>query len=133
MPNEYVDIAKIWLEAPSLGLVELQDIKSLKVRSKRETKRVSTMNKLRRARGYRRGNKEVEIDLSSELAVTPEVDWEALYEAEEVFQIYWERDDGGKRRWAVDCTVTDIEEEEDEAGESGLSISIMALDNVPLN
>jgi len=131
MAEEFVDVANVSIEH-SGGLVLLQDVKSIRVRTRRETKRVTTMNKLRRGRGFRRGPKECEVDLVSELNKSPEVDWNQIYDDEEVFQLYWERADNGQRRWALDCTIADIEEEEDDEGEASLSISIMALDNLKL-
>lgn len=131
MAEEYVDLMNVSLESASAGLVQLKDVKSVRVRTRREVKRVSTMNRQRKSRGFRRGNKEVEVELSTELAETPEVDWYGIYDAAEIFQLYGERS-GGERRWLEDCTISDIEEEEDDEGESSLSITIMALENIAL-
>lgn len=132
MADRYVDIANVKLEAESLGVVELLEVMELKVTNTKERNRVNTMNRRRLARGYRSGTKEVNGTLTIARAVEPEVDYHTLFESDELFQLYVEWADSGKRRHIVDCIVSEIEAGADEGGEPTWEISFEAIDDRPL-
>lgn len=133
MAQEYVDIAHIQISAPQpIGKVTLQDVVSLKVDTEKPKKPVKTMNRRREARGFRRGTLEVSAELSVEMALNPEVDWNFMLQADMPFLLTYERGDNGQRWQLVDAEVSSVSEEEGEDGEAQLRVSIMALSHRPV-
>ena len=132
MGQEYVDIAHVLIDAPQpIGKRSLKDVVSIKVDTSKPKKPVKTMNRDRKARGFRRGTLEVSVELVVEMAINPEVDWNYLLEADLPFLLVYERGDNGQRWQVVDCEVAEVSEEEGEDGEAQQRISIVATGHRP--
>lgn len=129
---EYVDIAHVMIDAPSpIGKVTMHDVVSLKVDTSKPKKPVKTMNRQREARGFKRGTLEVSVELTVEMAMNPEVDWNYMLQADVPFMLVYERGDNGQRWQVVGCEVSEVSEEESEEGEAQQRVTIMALGHRP--
>lgn len=132
MAREIVDIALVEITSTSQGNKELETIVSMTIAVNDPTAMVKTMRRKRRGLGYQHGVPEFNIDIEAVLeAGTPEVDWRALQKSKEKFLLTYEENDGGKRNSLIDCVVVDVSKPFTEAGETRLSIKIMALDEKP--
>jgi hypothetical protein len=129
MATQYVDVALIEIEGPFLGAVTLRDIVSLSIGDNTPRKKVKTMTRRKVPRGYRMGTKEVTAELTSEIAISPEIDWYGIKDRDEEFTITYERAEDGIRRQLVDCIIEELSEEHNEDGESQLKISLQVLDH----
>ena len=112
------------------GRVVLKDVTTFNVTTTKAKTAVNTMNKLRRARGYRTATLAITWSITVPVRKgDPEVDWESIMLSDEEFLLTWERDDNGKTRQLVDCVVNEVGETEGEDGSAELTISGLALDN----
>jgi len=128
MAREIVDIAHPEISSSGVSK-ELDTVVSLSLTERNPKTAVKTMNRRRRALGFTRGVKEIEIELTVVVPFgTPDVDWDALSDSAEEFLLSWEEGDGGRRRSAIDCVVTETSSPFSEDGELRKTVSLMALD-----
>ncbi len=132
MATQYVDYVLLEIEGPQLGSVTLKDIISMSITDDTPLKKVKTMGRRRTPRGYRTGTKDVTAELVSEIAFSPEVDWYAIKDRGEEFNLTYERKEDGVRRQLADCRVQNVAEEHNEEGESQLRISLLVLEHRPV-
>lgn len=133
MPDqEYVDIALIELKDANGALVELNDVVDLSVDVTTSTTLVKTMNRKRRARGYRRGVVEVSGSLTVEKKVVPEFDFRRSMLVGETIQLYYDEAEDGVRYHLKDIRITEVGNEAGEDGSSNLKVTFMALDHIEL-
>jgi hypothetical protein len=132
MPTqEYASIILLSLDSPTLGRVALKDAVTFDKTTTQAKTPVNTMNARRTARGYRTSTKAVTWTLTTPVRKgDPEVDWEAIRDSNEEFNLRYERDDNGKARQLLDCVVNEVQEQASEDGTMTMTVSGMALDDV---
>jgi hypothetical protein len=129
MANEYVDIALLRVIRKSGGKIDCEDIVDFKPTVTTEKKVVNTMNRKRIARGYTASTTAITWEITVPLRKEkPEFDWRRAARENEVFDLVVEEADGGRRRTYVDCVANECSPEFQEAGETRMTVSGLALD-----
>ncbi|MFA9269830.1 MAG: hypothetical protein ACEQSX_03615 [Baekduiaceae bacterium] len=129
MSKLIVDIANVSIDH-SGGAYELETVAKINIDKSQTSTPVQTMNRRRRAIGYKHGAAEFKVSMEVEMLLgTPEVDWDTLLETKEEFQIYYERGDGGKKRQLADMVIDSISEPHDKDGASMQTLTCWALDD----
>ncbi len=131
MSNEYADVVLTSLSSPLLGKITLNDAAKIKVDEEVTRTAVKTMNRRRKARGYKSGTKSYTAELVVEVQMPEEIDWGALFEFDDQFLLTYELGDGGGRYQLVDCIVGSTGLEGDEEGNVQRTISLQALNHRP--
>lgn len=129
MATEYVDISLLRVIREDGTRTDLEDVVDFKPTVTKEKKVVATMNRRRIARGYTSTTKAITWEMTVPIRKgSPEFDWRRASAEDWVLQFVVEEGDGGRRRTLVDCVVNECSLEYQEAGETRMTISGLALD-----
>lgn len=94
------------------------------------TKAVNTMNRRRRASGYKSGNRTFSLSLKVEVASGPDaVDWHGLVSGRKEFTIRRTKSNEEVTTWSR-CRATKVDESQSDGDSTG-SVSVVALDRNP--
>lgn len=121
MATEYVGIIVMEVDGQEV------EIDSIDVTHKTGRTVVKTMNKDRRARGYREGVSEFELKVEAVIPKTGELDWASIKGAKITL---YPADGGGQRESYLDCATLDIGTKYQLSGESMRSLTMGALRKV---
>jgi len=127
MARDYIDI--VYVEANGQ---ELDDVTSVEVSDTRpNAEALHTMNRRRKALGYKKGNRAIEVNIETRIRNPREFDWHALYRAGTLFPVAYEESASGTKWVLQDLLITEITPSHNSDGESMERIRCLALDHYP--